>query len=78
MKDQVIVITGASRGIGQATALRLARAGAQIVAVARSADGLAETRSLIESEVNFSAFTRSNCSSGKEGFISTSDSNSKS
>ncbi len=50
MKDQVIVITGASRGIGQATALTLARAGAQIVAVARSADGLAETRSLIESE----------------------------
>ena len=50
MKDQVIVITGASRGIGQATALTLARAGAQIVAVARSADGLAETRSLIERE----------------------------
>ncbi len=50
MNDQVIVITGASRGIGQATALTLARAGAQIVAVARSTDGLAEARSLIESE----------------------------
>ena len=50
MKDQVIVITGASRGIGQATALTLARAGAQIVAVARSEDGLAETQSLIKSK----------------------------
>ncbi len=48
MKDQVIVITGASRGIGRETALTLARAGAQIVAVARSEDGLAETQALIE------------------------------
>ncbi len=50
MKDQVIIITGASRGIGQATAVTLARAGAHIVAVARSQDGLAETQSLIEND----------------------------
>ena len=48
MKDEVVVITGASRGIGRATAVTLARAGAQIVAIARSQEGLSETQSLIE------------------------------
>lgn len=49
MRDQVVIITGASRGIGRATAMTLAEAGAHIVAVARSQDGLSQTRSLIES-----------------------------
>lgn len=35
MIDQVVVVTGASRGVGRATALRLARDGARVVAVAR-------------------------------------------
>ncbi|MBI3127854.1 MAG: SDR family oxidoreductase [Candidatus Tectomicrobia bacterium] len=35
-----IVLTGASRGIGRAAALRLARAGAQVLAVARDAQAL--------------------------------------
>ena len=48
MRDQVVIITGASRGIGRATAVMLAESGARIVAVARSQDGLAETQSLIE------------------------------
>ena len=48
MKDQVVVITGAGRGIGRATAVMLAKAGAQIVAVARSQEGLSQTQSLIE------------------------------
>jgi NAD(P)-dependent dehydrogenase (short-subunit alcohol dehydrogenase family) len=39
----VVVITGASRGIGRATALRFAAAGARLALVARSAEGLAET-----------------------------------
>ncbi len=40
--DRIALVTGASRGIGYATALTLARAGAQIVAVARTVGGLEE------------------------------------
>src|SRR4030081_2980043 len=36
------LITGASRGIGHATALALAKAGAHVVAVARTVGGLEE------------------------------------
>src|ERR1700755_2874351 len=40
--DRIALVTGASRGIGYATALALARAGAHIVAVARTVGGLEE------------------------------------
>src|SRR6516164_2548784 len=40
--DRIALVTGASRGIGQATALALARAGAHVVAVARTVGGLEE------------------------------------
>ncbi|GJM15803.1 MAG: oxidoreductase [Thermodesulfobacteriota bacterium] len=40
-KDKVVVVTGASSGIGQATALEFAREGAKTVLVSRSADKLA-------------------------------------
>src|SRR5258707_9887431 len=40
--DRIALVTGASRGIGAATALVLARAGAHVVAVARTVGGLEE------------------------------------
>ena len=40
--DRIALVTGASRGIGYATALALAKAGAHIVAVARTVGGLEE------------------------------------
>src|SRR3954464_15007952 len=42
LADRIALVTGASRGIGHATALALARAGAHIVAVARTVGGLEE------------------------------------
>jgi NAD(P)-dependent dehydrogenase (short-subunit alcohol dehydrogenase family) len=42
LADRIALVTGASRGIGYATALALARAGARIVAVARTVGGLEE------------------------------------
>src|ERR1043165_1917361 len=45
-----IVITGASRGIGLATALELARAGHQVVAAMRNAAGSPELREQAASE----------------------------
>jgi NAD(P)-dependent dehydrogenase (short-subunit alcohol dehydrogenase family) len=40
--DRIALVTGASRGIGHATALALARAGAHVVAIARTVGGLEE------------------------------------
>jgi NAD(P)-dependent dehydrogenase (short-subunit alcohol dehydrogenase family) len=42
LSDKVAVVTGASRGIGRAAALALAKAGAHVVAVARTQGGLTE------------------------------------
>lgn len=43
-----IVVTGASRGLGQAAAVAFAEAGARLAVCARSVDGLEETAGLIE------------------------------
>ncbi|TQF30876.1 SDR family NAD(P)-dependent oxidoreductase [Bradyrhizobium sp. UNPA324] len=42
LTDRIALVTGASRGIGYATALALAKAGAHIVAAARTQGGLEE------------------------------------
>jgi NAD(P)-dependent dehydrogenase (short-subunit alcohol dehydrogenase family) len=42
LADRIALVTGASRGIGAATALALGRAGAHVVAVARTVGGLEE------------------------------------
>jgi NAD(P)-dependent dehydrogenase (short-subunit alcohol dehydrogenase family) len=42
LKDHVAVVTGASRGIGRASAIALAQAGAHVVAVARTQGALEE------------------------------------
>jgi 3-oxoacyl-[acyl-carrier protein] reductase len=48
LNDKVALVTGASQGIGRATALALAEAGAKVAVAARSADKLASVVSEIE------------------------------
>ena len=50
------VVTGVTAGLGTATALALARAGAEVVLVARSLDKLATTRQQLESTVPAAVF----------------------
>lgn len=50
LASRIALVTGASRGIGYATALALARAGAHIIAVARTQGGLEELDDAIRAE----------------------------
>ncbi len=50
LDSRIALVTGASRGIGQATARALARAGAHVVAVARTQGGLEELDDAIRAE----------------------------
>lgn len=47
VQDKVIFVTGASRGIGRATAVELAANGAQLIIHGRSEESLAETEQMI-------------------------------
>src|SRR5438552_986794 len=50
LADRIALVTGASRGIGAATALALGRAGAHVVAVARTVGGLEEIDDAIRAD----------------------------
>ncbi len=49
MKTKTVIVTGAGRGIGRATAVKLAELGTNIVAVARTKAQLDETKKSVES-----------------------------
>jgi len=50
VKDKVVIVTGGSSGIGKATALKLAEAGAKVVLAARTLDKLEEAGKEIEAK----------------------------
>jgi NAD(P)-dependent dehydrogenase (short-subunit alcohol dehydrogenase family) len=50
LADKIALVTGASRGIGYATAIALAKAGAHVVAAARTVGGLEELDDAIKAE----------------------------
>lgn len=50
LKDKVVLVTGASRGIGYQAALEAARRGAHVIAVARTVGGLEDLDDAIKAE----------------------------
>ncbi len=50
VKGKTVVVTGASSGIGRATALMMGKAGAKVILVARGQEALAETEADIKAE----------------------------
>ncbi|MBL36902.1 MAG: short chain dehydrogenase [Xanthomonadales bacterium] len=58
VKNKVVLVTGGSSGIGKATALMMAEAGAKVIVVARKESELKETKKEIES-LGGTAFTYS-------------------
>jgi 3-oxoacyl-[acyl-carrier protein] reductase len=57
LQGKVALVTGASRGIGRATALELAREGCDIVAAARTAEQLSDLADEIRRKYNRRVFT---------------------
>ena len=55
LKGRIALITGASRGIGRAVALRFAQEGATLILVARSSSGLEEVDDKVQELTNKSA-----------------------
>ncbi len=50
IRDKYVLITGASSGIGKATALMMGQAGAKVIIVARGEEALMETKAEIEAD----------------------------
>src|SRR5262249_16263983 len=55
LKGATVIVTGASRGFGRATAVALARSGAQVVGVARHRAGLEELQRELGDPLNCEA-----------------------
>jgi len=66
LQDRVAIVTGASRGIGQAIALELAQAGAKVVLSASLLENLKETESLITQKNGECLLTQANVTIGDE------------
>ena len=67
LRGQVALVTGASRGIGQAIAVALAKDGAKVVLSASSIDNLRETEGMIQAlKMESCILTQANVSIGDE------------
>lgn len=57
VKDKTVLITGAARGIGQATALEFAKAGAEVIGIDLSLADMRQTAEAVEKlDRNFKGF----------------------
>lgn len=65
-KDKVVVITGASSGIGEAAARKLAKAGAKIILAARREDRLKEIADSINQEGGIASYKTTDVTSTQE------------
>ncbi|NKB39094.1 MAG: glucose 1-dehydrogenase [Gammaproteobacteria bacterium] len=54
LKDKVAIVTGASRGLGEASAIALAEQGAKVLAVARSEDALNKLKQCFPEQIEVS------------------------
>jgi len=66
IKDKVVIITGASSGIGEATALKMAKEGAKVVLTARSKDKLKELAKKIKAEKGTALVVTADVTKSKE------------
>jgi NAD(P)-dependent dehydrogenase (short-subunit alcohol dehydrogenase family) len=66
MKDKIVAITGATSGLGRATALQLAKKGASVVIIARSNNKANQVIKEIEKEGGKGQFIISDLSSMKD------------